>query len=864
MVVELLHSNVRWVLVAVTVICGGLAMILPWWQRRRRRAWLADMPAGQPPGAAPPQRSNLVRILAPTAAVLAATALAVVVIEQAITLVVSSSAPTSSDFNEFRWVTLSPWGWPGTILGVLTGVVIIALSWRASRRVFSPWRRTALVGLRAGAVCVALIMFLEPAIELRQVARDPNRVAVVVDASRSMELREDPDGPSRTERVRRFLERSAETLDGWQGEHEIDVFEFGESLLPSSRRTVATEKPTGQATLMRLALEQVRARYDGASLAGVILLSDGVATGGFGDEEGATIDFLQSLDTRVHTVWAGRDGLKDIAVARILADEFAFVRTVVRIETVIRATGYDKRRIPVTLRSDGRDLHQKWVEVGGDTRESKVSFEISPPRVGKYVYEIATPVADDEAVSSNNRRAVVLRVIRDKIRVLQVAGRPSWDVRALRRMLKQNPNVDLISFFILRTLDDFSTVPNSEMSLIPFPTRELFEQELPSFDLIVLQNFEFAPYGIGIYLDNIEQYVRGGGGLVMLGGAQSFHSGGYAGTPVADALPVELGNPYRLQRETRDSRGPINTDTFRPILTGRGKRHPITALRYELSDNLATWKSLPELEGINLVAGAKPDATVLAVHPRLRTADGDRMPLLVVGEHGDGRTLAATTDSLWRWGFIAAAKAGDDGRHYAKLWENAIRWLISDPELRYLHVSSDAVEYPPETPIRLDVRLLDRDYTPLDGGEVTLEVVRGADPRQVTQVARKTLRVGASGEGAFEISGLEPGVYRVRGRAMVAGRPTTASDIFLVREAATEFDEPAADETLLRRVAAASNGLYLGSASALPGDLPLEEPRVIRVDRRADVELWNRPSLLFLAFLLLGLEWVLRQRSGYL
>ena len=140
----------------------------------------------------------------------------------------------------------------------------------------------------------------------------------------------------------------------------------------------------------------------------------------------------------------------------------------------------------------------------------------------------------------------MVRVIRDKIRVLQVAGQPSWDVRALRQMLKSNPNVDLISFFILRTQESISLVPNDEMSLIPFPTRELFEQQLPSFDLIVLQDFEYVPYNIGDYLENIRSYVEGGGGLAMLGGAASFTSGGsggYYGTPVAAALPVELYGP---------------------------------------------------------------------------------------------------------------------------------------------------------------------------------------------------------------------------------------------------------------------------------------------------------------------------------
>ncbi|HWN68203.1 MAG TPA: hypothetical protein VNM90_11245, partial [Haliangium sp.] len=627
--------------------------------------------------------------------------------------------------------------------------------------------------------------------------------------------------------------------------------------------------------------------------AGVILISDGVANGELagGVGAGALRDFLKSLDTRVHTVWTGKSGLRDVSVARVLADEFAFARTVVRVEAVIRATGYGPRRIPVTLSSDGQVVRQKWVDIGppkgengGQTdsqtdgktdSEVSVVFEFTPQRVGKYVYEISTPVAEDEAVAENNRRAFVMRVIRDKIRVLQVAGQPSWDVHALRRMLEENPNVDLISFFILRTQDDFSTVPNDEMSLIPFPTQELFQQELPSFDLIVMQNFEFAPYGIGAYLENIRSYVEGGGGLVMLGGALSFSSGGYAGTPVAAALPVELvdpfgvpGAPARPRPGSDGATGPgdplIDTAPFTPVLTRAGQAHPITALRYERADNLATWQALPPLEGVNLVARARPEAVVLAEHPRLRTRDGAAMPVIVSGEYGQGRVLTVGTDSLWRWGFVAAARPGDDGRHYIELWENSIRWLIQDPELRHLHVESDAVEYAPDTPVRLSVRLLDRDYAPLAGGAVRVEVRRGTDEAQAEAVTSEVIQVDDAGRGRTELPRLVPGVYRVTASAELGGRPVTARDIFLVRDVSAELDRPAAQDALLREIAEVTGGTYLGAAEELPRDLPLAEPRIVRVDRRADVELWSRPMLFFLALLFLGAEWGLRQRSGYL
>ncbi len=780
-----------------------------------------------------------------------------VAVEGLVALTVRLAAPRTAEFNEFRWVLLAPWRHRGLWLGGAAVVVIALLAWRASRGA-GPVRRAAMVTLRTAAAGIALVVFLQPAVELRQVAREPNRVAILIDDSRSMGLREQPRGPTRTERVRRLLDDSSDALAMWRHSHQLDVYTFSDALASAALDRVATSPPSGDATLLRKALETVRARYDGRDLAGVVLISDGAGTGDFDTDrgDGALRDFLRSLDTRVHTAWAARPGLRDVAVARVLADEFAFVRTVVRLEAVIRSTGYAPRTITVSLSSDGEVVRQKDVELpaGGETT---VVFEVTPPRVGRYLYEISAPVADDEAVASNNARGFVIRVIRDKIRVLQVAGAPAWDVRALRAMLEENPNVDLISFFILRTQDDISLVPNDEMSLIPFPTRELFEQELPSFDLIVLQNFEFLPYGIGDYLENIRSYVEGGGGLAMLGGAMSFSSGGYHGTPVAAALPVEMIDPWSTAQL-------VDIRSFAPELTEAGKSHPVTALRYAVPDNVAAWKAQPPLEGVNLVAAAKSDATVLAVHPRLKTARGKPMPVVVAGDYGKGKTLAITTDSLWRWGFVAAARPGDDGRAYTRLWENSIRWLIQDPDLRNLHVDSDAVEYAPGVPVRLTVRLSGRDYQPLAGGKVTLTWKKGADPRAAVEVGSAQVVMGDDGTGGHELTGLTPGAYRIEAAATVAGKAATAGDIFLVRDASAELDQPAGDPDTLSRIAAGTGGRALGAVDRLPAELVFDEPRVVRVDRRTDVELWSRPLLVLLAFLVLGLEWLLRQRSGYL
>lgn len=784
-------------------------------------------------------------------------ALGALIGEALIAATVRISGPKQADFNQHRWVFLSPWGRLGLWLGAGTVIAIAALSWRASRGV-APWRRAALVGLRGAAAVGAMVVFLEPAIELRLVAHEPNRIAVLIDDSKSMSLAEVPGGETRIDRVRRLLSASEPTLATWQADHRVDFYTFSDTLRATSLDSLSTGQALGKATMIRKALELVREHYEGHDLAGIVLISDGAATG-FDDDagDGAMRDFLRALDTRVHTVWAARDGLKDVAVARVVADEFAFVRTVLRIEAVIHTTGLGARRVPVTLSTDGQTLRRKMIDLGAGDRDIKVTFEVTPPRVGRYVYEVSVPAVAGEAVTTNNSRSFVVRVIRDKIRVLQISGAPSWDVRALRQMLKSNPNVDVISFFILRTQDDVSLVPQDEMSLIPFPTQELFEQQLPSFDVIFLQNFEFRPYGIGDYLEDIRRFVEGGGGLVMLGGAQSYTSGGYYRTPIEAALPVELLPPT-------DSVPILDTSRFQPQLTAAGAVHPVTSLRFAAADNLAAWRTLPPLEGANLVATAKPDATVLATHPRLKTNNGKPMPVIIAGDYGNGRAVAFTTDSLWRYGFVAAARPGDDGRRYAKLWESSIRWLVQDPDLRNLQVDSDAVEYAPEAPVRIIVRLLGLDYRPVANGEVSLVLTRGADPKRAKAVSTRNISVGETGTHTVDLGELSPGIYRVSGRATIGGRRVEANDIFLVRGDETELDRPVGDRNALDTIASATDGQALGPVIQLPPHLAFDAPRSVRVDRRTDVELWSHPALLVLVVGLLGLEWLLRQRSGYL
>ena len=784
----------------------------------------------------------------------------------------------SFDYNEQHLVSLAPWGRTASWLALGVAMVVIGLAWRALKHEPRWSRRWTLLSLRAGAVAAALVLFFQPALRQENVTRLPNHVAIVVDQSESMRLKEKPGQPSRAERAAAWIQTEAPRLAELRKTHLLDFYSFGERLSPTTEEALLTAPPPyAEATRLREALAALRSRYDGRDLAGVLVVSDGIDNGKLGRGDDAAvlsadaIDFLKSLDAPVHAAWVGQPGLHDVAIAGVGADDFAFVRTALQIEATVRVlgageAGWEGKSLPVTLRRDGLPVKTVEITVEPGTTDYHVTFGFTPERVGKYVYEISTPVLDGEAIAENNSRAFLLKVIREKIRVLQVAGRPTWDERFLRGLLKRDPNVDLISFFILRTPNDLETVSSDELSLIPFPTEELFEEQLRSFDVVFLQNFNYAPYGIGAYLGEIRRYVEEGGGLAMVGGDLSFSLGGYAHTPVSDILPVEIpdGEEPSAAFSATTTAKPLAASaladlaSFRLALTPEGRAHPITALKVDLRQNDARWAQLPELEGTNLVTRARPGATVLGVHPTRRDADGRPLPVLTVGEAQKGRVLALTSDSSWRWGFAG------DSQLYQRFWENAIRWLIRDPALSFLHVETDQAEYARGQKVTIAVSAVGPDYQPLKDTAVQVAVTSIASASGKPEpILSRSGRTDEAGELHLELEPPRPGGYRITARATVGnGRPAVEENVFLVRGAGRELEEPEARDELMRAVAAATGGSFKGPGDSWSG-LSLHPPRVVRVNQHRDVELWAGWWVLLVAALCLGANWALRRRWGY-
>jgi uncharacterized membrane protein len=764
------------------------------------------------------------------------------------------------EFNDWR-LTLGAgahFGRLGVVLLMAVAVLAVAfsaLSLVEERR----GRGFLLLLLRTAGVAACLATALQPALELRQIIPVSNAVAVVVDTSRSMEVRPPDGGPSRAERAAALVDRAAPEFARWEKDgHRVDLYTFGEVLAPATTQSLHAA-PSADATRIGEALGDLRARYAGRDLGAVVLISDGVDTGriGEGPLDAATRATIEGLGAPVHTVGVGEKSLRDLSVAAVLADEFAFVRTPVTIEAVLRQHGLADRQVEVTLSRDGHPVASKGVVLHDDRAEERVSFDWLPDHPGNFVFRVSTPVLAGEALTSNNEQAFTVKVIRDRVRVLHLCGRPSWDQRFLRAMLRRDPNVDLVSFFILRTETDDQPWNRNELSLIPFPTYEIFEEQLRSFDLVIFQNFNFAPYGVEPFLPNLRDYVEGGGALAMIGGDLSFASGGYGSTPLRDVLPVEL--PATPPPLTGAPDTDLTTDAFKPRLTAEGRGHPVTSLLLDPHDNEARWAKLPPLEGLNKVPRAKNGSTTLLVHPTMKGPDGKPAPVLVTGEAGKGRALALLTDTAWHWGFVAAGE-GDDGRDFQRFWENAIRWLVRDPALTLLRLELDRVEYRRNQSPVARVRAMHADYSPAERVDVTLDVMPAEAPPDGKPLRTATGTTGGDGEAHVELGALPPGAYRLIGRGTVDGREVTENKTFVVRAEGRELEDVASRDGVLREIARVGGGDY--RFQDLDG-LAVRSPREVRVGRRRAVELWSSPFLLLAGVALLATEWYLRRRAGH-
>lgn len=572
----------------------------------------------------------------------------------------------------------------------------------------------------------------------------------------------------------------------------------------------------------------------------VVVISDGRLDDPPEDTPPATLDALaRELRIPVHTVATTKVVPPDASVRRVSAAgaAVAHVPLPLRVE-VGCAGGLSCEELTVTARELREDGAPALLATGlTHLKDGKGTIDLSVTleRAGARIIEIAVASPSGDTVPENDRRLLTFNVARERVRVLHVAGRPTNDVRALREWLKGDASVDVVAFFILRTQSDNPNARQEDLSLIPFPVDELFTDHLPSFDAVILQDFDAQPYGLDRHLPQLARYVKAGGGLIMVGGQNSFVAGGYANTPLAEVLPVSLDG----------SGGATAADVASvvPAWTDDGRAAP---LLNPLRDIVG--EDLPSMPGTNILGDVRPGGLVLWSHRARATRSGAPMPILAIGDQGDGRSIALGVDGAWQLEFSQLG-ARTSGRGYGAFWDGLLGWLMRDPRFEpgQLDLVSACVA---GEPAKLRVRVPNA-----SAKDMTLEV-RRLDKQDMPPVLVKIPKDESAGPVVATLPPLAAGGYTAR--LKLGAGPTTRRD-FACESGGEEWADTRPDADRLRAIATATRGTFRHASDDL--QLPLPKPTVVSAERHvvplAPPWIWT-----LTAALTLGAHWFTRRRSG--
>ncbi|MDB4946854.1 MAG: Threonine dehydrogenase [Labilithrix sp.] len=701
-----------------------------------------------------------------------------------------------------------------------------------------------------GLVAIAALL-LAVARPVRIAARESvigAKVLVLSDVSRSMALPQNGKADRAVVRDAAVAELAKRSRDA-----RLHVMGFGDGPpTPLAARTGdAPSAPSGAPRSdLTAALRAIGASAEERPQA-IVVVSDGRL-----DDPGedTTKEQLQALGRElkvpIHTVATTPNAPADASVRRVSAAGAAVAHVPLPLKVEVGcAGGLSCDELTVTARELREDGPPALLATGlSHLKDGKgtVDLAVTLDRAGARILEIAITPPSGDTIPENDRRLLTFNVARERVRVLHVAGRPTSDVRALRQWLKSDASVDVVAFFILRTQSDTPNARQEDLSLIPFPVDELFTEHLPSFDAVVLQDFDAQPYGLERHLPQLARYVKAGGGLIMVGGQNSFVAGGYANTPLAEVLPVTLDG----------SSGATAADVANvvPAWTDDGRAAPLLSPLSSL-----VGEELPTMPGANVLGDVRPGGLVLWAHPSRTTRSGQPMPILAIGDQGDGRSIALGIDGAWQLEFSQLG-ARTSGRGYGALWDGLLGWLMRDPRFEpgQLELTTPCVA---GVPARLRVRLPssgargDKGKDEAARKEMVIEV-RRLDRQDVPPVRVTVPR--SDGNAAVEVAlpALDTGGYTAR--LKLGAGPTTRRD-FACESGGDEWADSRPDRERLKALASATGGTFRDATDDLA--LPLPKPAVVSAERHV-VPLAPPWAWTLAAAIALGVHWFARRRSG--
>ncbi|WP_323784083.1 hypothetical protein [Thalassovita sp.] len=614
---------------------------------------------------------------------------------------------------------LLPWG----VLLVLAGLVLAA-AWLAYWRGLAGWA----LRLMAGAVIVAALS--GPSYRQEDRAALSDIVLLIEDKSASQAL----------------SDRAGQT------KMAADLLEQRLTARPNTevRRVELGDGPDNSGTLLLSTLSDALAQEPQARIAGIIALSDGQVH---------DLDRVPDLPAPMHLLLSGKPEDWDRRLVVETAPAFAILGEPVTLKFRIEDTGDAPQgddRAPLDLTLNGGETSRVMVPLG-----RTFELPVTLPHGGRNVIQFSVPEAAGELTDRNNTALVQINGVRDRLRVLLVSGEPHTGGRTWRNLLKSDSSVDLVHFTILRPPEKQDGVPVSELSLIAFPTRELFLEKIDDFDLIIFDRYKRRGILPSLYLENVRRYVSDGGAVLIAAGPDFASADSIYRSPLATIIPA---------RPTAR----VIEQGYRPAVTDLGERHPVTAgLKAEWTGDWGRWMRQIEVEpedGEVVMTGAE-DA-----------------PLLLLNRVGEGRIALLASDQAWLW-----ARGFEGGGPQLELLRRLAHWMMKEPELEEEMLTATATGQ--------DLHILRRTLQETVG---LVEVITPSG-NTVTLQMQQT----APGQHVAEFHGDEIGLYRLK-------QADAEAVIGLGPAAPREFEETIASGNALRPVINPMGGGVMHLSDGLP------------------------------------------------
>jgi uncharacterized membrane protein len=726
------------------------------------------------------------------------------------------------------------------VAGGLLGAVAVA-SYTLARGRASRADRSVMAGLRILLLGVLVFCLLQPSLILSTVVPQQNFVGILVDDSRSMSIADEGGRPRSAFVSDAFSPEQSDLLHQLSERFTLRFFRF-------SSRATRFEGPgeltwNGTHTDLGTALDGAREELAGLPLAGLVMITDGADNDGRPLTE--SLVPLQAAGVPVFTVGLGEEALTpDIEVGRVELPRAVLKGSTLLVDVVVTQTGMGRRTVPLIVEDESRLLAQEDVTLGpdGEPVVARIGFQLD--EAGGHRVRFRIPVQEGERVDRNNARDVQVEVRGDREKILFFLGEPSFELKFMRRAVRDDENVQLVTLersaegkFYRLDVDD------SEELVAGFPRTRA---ELYRYRALILRSVE-ASFFSHDQLQMIADFVsERGGGFMMMGGRSSFAEGGWAGTPVEEVLPVVLSD------------APPSPDGYleevKVAPTPAGVANAAMQLGSDTTDVRERWVALPPVTIVNHVTETRPGATVLLQG----TSDALDPPQVVLAHqrYGRGKSLALTIQDSWLWQMSADVPLEDQS--HETLWRQLLRWLVDDvPEAVGVTLDHEQVER--GEPVELIANVADSSYLEVNDAIVTVKVT---DPGGTVTEIPAEWTVQRDGEYVAHLSPTMEGAYEIEVSA-TRGDRVLGSDVthLAVAPSDEEFFGAALRTSTLRRIAEETGGRYYTPAtvSALPDDITVTGAGVTLVEQR---DLWDMPVLFLLILALMAGEWGYRRARG--